>query len=175
MKAGCSYAMCLFAVIFMVGVVQGATLTCNEELASHEGLYAADPMVKICGLPIDRDIDEVLAGISADVSRDTGIEEQYITYYWMSISNVICMGEKTTDHPVFVDLYVPGFFTNELIASMMNSLAAAIEEHVGIDREWVFIQAHFPNQGQVYLSGEIQIWDDYKGPENAAEYSIEQE
>jgi hypothetical protein len=157
----------------MAGVLQGATVSCTKELASHEGLYAADPMVKICALPIDGDIDEVLAGISADVSRDTGIEEQYITYYWVPMTNVICMGEKTTDYPILVDLYVPGFFTNELIASMMTCLAAAIEEHVGIDREWVFIQAHFPNQGQVYLSGEVQVWDDYKGQENAAEYSIE--
>ena len=173
MRTRRSFGMCLFTIVFMIGLLQGATLPCNEELASHEGLYAADPMVKICALPIDGDVDEVLAGISADVSRDTGIEEQYITYYWVPMTNVICMGEKTTDYPILVDLYVPGFFTNELIASMMTNLAAAIEEHVGIDREWVFIQAHFPNQGQVYLSGEVQTWDDYKGQENAAEYSNE--
>ncbi len=173
MKVRSTYGMCLFTILVTVGVLQGATVPCTEESASHEGLYAADPMVKICALPIDGDIDEVLAGISADVSRDTGIEEQYITYYWVPMTNVICMGEKTTDYPILVDLYVPGFFTNELIASMMTCLAAAIEEHVGIDREWVFIQAHFPNQGQVYLSGEVQTWDDYKGQENAAEYSSE--
>ena len=119
MKPRSSFAMCVFTIVFMVGVLHGATATvhCTEELTSHEGLYAADPMVKICALPIDGDVDEILAGISADVSRDTGIEEQYITYYWVPMTNVICMGEKTTDYPILVDLYVPGFFTNEQIAS----------------------------------------------------------
>lgn len=41
-------------------------------------------------------------------------------------------------------------------------------------REWVFIQAHFPNQGQVYLSGEVQVWDDYKGQENG-DWNMERE
>jgi hypothetical protein len=113
----------------------------------------------------------VLAAISKDVSRGTGIEQQYITYYWQTLDSVNCMGEKTTNRPILVDLYVPGFFTNELIGTMMASLAASIERNVGLDRKWVFIQVHFPNQGQVYLSGEIQVWDDYKGPENAAEYA----
>jgi len=174
MKSGRVFSMCALVILFIAGVSHGSALPCTESSDSHEGLYAADPMVKICALPVDGDIDEILAGISEDVSLGTGIEEQYITYYWVPMTNVICMGEKTTDYPILVDLYVPGFFTNELISSMMTNLAIAIEDHVGIDRQWVFIQAHFPNQGQVYLSGEVQTWDDYKGYENAAEFLDEQ-
>ncbi len=164
-----------FSILLIAGIAVGdESFSCDRnESVVHNGLYREDPMVKICALPIDSDIDEVLAGISADVSRDTGIEEQYITYYWQPLSNVVCMGEKTTDRPILVDLYVPGFFTNDQIADMMNSLAAAIEVHVGLDREWVFIQTHFPNQGQVYLSGEVQVFTEYMGPQNEAEFATE--
>ena len=47
-----------------------------------------------------------------------------------------------------------------------------LAKNVGIDRKWVFIHTHFPNQGQVYISGQIQINDHYKGPENEAEYAV---
>jgi hypothetical protein len=134
------------------------------------GLLSQDPMVKICSLPIDRDLSEVLAGISEDVSNDTGIGEEFITYYWVTLSDIICMGD-TVNTPILVDLYVPGFFNNDDMISMMNSLAAAIETNVGLDREWIFIQIHYPSQGQVYLSGEVQVWDDYQGPANAEEYT----
>ena len=155
----------------MIGLLLSLVLSCSPAIAGEEcGLYAQDPMVKISALPIDKDVDEVLAGISKDVSHDTGIDQEYITYYWQPLSNINCMGEKRTDGPILVDLYVPGFFDNEQIASMMTSLAVAIEKHVGLDRKWVFIQTHFPKQGQVYLSGEIQVWDDYKAAKNAAEY-----
>ena len=162
-------------ILFSIGLITlfvSFVLPCSLAAASEEsGLYAQDPMVKISALPIDKDVDEVLAGISKDVSRDTGIEQQYITYYWQPLSNINCMGEKRTDGPILVDLYVPGFFDNEQIGSMMTSLAVAIEKYVGLDRKWIFIQTHFPKQGQVYLSGEIQVWDDYKAAKNAAEYA----
>ena len=162
-------------ILFFVGLITffvSFVLPCSLATAGEEcGLYAQDPMVKISALPIDKDVDEVLAGISKDVSRDTGIEQQYITYYWQPLSNINCMGEKRTDGPILVDLYVPGFFDNEQIGSMITSLAVAIEKYVGLDRKWIFIQTHFPKQGQVYLSGEIQVWDDYKAAKNAAEYA----
>lgn len=161
----------VFAVIVMVKLLLGVAAPRAEMSASGEGLLIQDPMVKISSLPIDKDVDEVLSAISKDVSRDTGIEQQYITYYWQTVDNINCMGKKTTDRPILVDIYVPGFFTNEQIGALMTSLGASIEKHVGLDRKWLFIHVHFPNQGQVYLSGEVQIWDDYKWLENAAEYA----
>lgn len=143
--------------------------------ASDEGLNAQDPMIKICSQPIDKNVDEVLAAISKDVSRDTGIEQQYITYYWVTLDAVNWNGEKQAGRPILVDLYPAGFFDNKTIQSVMKSLAAAIEKHVGLDREWVFIATHFPNQGQVYISGDIEIYDDYKGPENEAEYAVKED
>jgi len=166
-----SYGKHVFAVVVMVGFLLGVAAPSAEVDASDKGLHVQDPMVKISSLPIDKDVDKVLAAISRDVSQGTGIEQQYITYYWLTFDSINCMGEKTAGRPILVDLYVPGFFTNELIGTMMTGLAASIEKHVGLSRKWVFIQVHFPNQGQVYLSGEIQIWDDYKGLENAAEFA----
>jgi hypothetical protein len=164
-----SRSICMVVYIGVLALLLTAVSPCFQASASG-GLLPDDPMIKICALPIDKDIDEVLVAISQDVSRDTGIGQEYITYYWQTLANINCMGKKTTDYPILVDLYVPGFFDNKQISTMMTSLAAALEKHTGIDRQWVFIQTHFPKQGQVYLSGEVQVWEDYKGPENAAEY-----
>ena len=167
MKTARYLLTCLTLSILPTGMILPAESIADSSTA--DGLMSQDPMIKICSLPIDRDISEVLAGISEDVSRDTGVGEEYITYYWVTLTDIICMGD-TVNTPILVDLYVPGFFTNDDMISMMNSLAAAIEENVGLEKEWVFIQVHYPSQGQVYLSGEIQFWDNYQGPANAEEY-----
>lgn len=131
--------------------------------ASQDGLCEQDPMVKICSLPIKQDIAETLSRISKDVSAATGIEQKYVTYYWLTLDAINCMGKKTVGYPILVDLYVPGFFTDKQVATMMTSIADALEKNVGIDKKWVFIQAHFPGQGHVYLGGKVQYWENYRG------------
>lgn len=139
------------------------TTPCSKiETKTHEGLYANDPMIKISALPIDKNIDDILVSISEDVSKDTGLGKEFITYYWQTLNNINCMGKKTTDRPILVDLYVPGFLTSEMIGKIMTSLAASLERHTGLDKKWVFIHTHFPRQNDVYLSGQIQHWDDYQ-------------
>lgn len=132
------------------------------------GFLPEDPMVRIMSLPLSGDVDGILADIGREVSRETGLGREYITYYWQSIDHINCMGQKTEDHPVFVDLYVPGSFTTPEIGTLMTSIADNIERFAKIDKKWVFIHTHFPRQEQVYLSGEIAHWDGYQGDQNSS-------
>ncbi len=127
------------------------------------GLLFEDPMVRIMSLPISGDIDAILAGISKGVSEETGLGQEFITYYWQSIDSINCMGKKTVDYPIFVDLYVPGFLTTSEIKGIMTSMADNIEKFTKIDKKWVFIHTHFPRQEQVYISGGVASWDHYQG------------
>ena len=133
------------------------------DVAGHDGLYANDPMIKISALPIDKNIDDILVSISEDISNETGLNKEFITYYWQTLSNINCMGKKRIDGPILVDLYVPGFLTSDMIGKIMTSLAESLERHTGLDKKWVFIHTHFPRQNDVYLSGQIQHGDDYQG------------
>jgi len=100
---------------------------------SCSGLLSEDPMVRIMSLPLSEDVDAILAGISREVSRETGLPQEFITYYWQSIDNINCMGNKTVDYPIFVDLYVPGFLTTPEIKGLMRSIADNIERFLKID------------------------------------------
>jgi hypothetical protein len=161
----------VFGVVLMVFYMSGIALSDEGVKGIDDGLKAEDPMIKICSLPIDKNLDDVLAAISKDVSQGTGIKQEFITYYWVTLAGINWNGKKQVGRPILVDLYPAGFFDNKTIQSVMTNLAVSIEKNVGIDRKWVFIHTHFPNQGQVYISGQIQISDDYKGPENEAEYT----
>ena len=165
----------VLGVVFMVFCLPAAVMAGNGAELYSEGLSTQDPMIKICSLPIDKDIDEVLAAVSQDVSRDSGIKQEFITYYWLTLDAVNWNGKKQVGRPILVDLYPAGFFDNKTIQTVMTSLAAALEKHVGIDRKWVFIATHFPNQGQTYISGGVEVFDDYKGPANEAEYAVKDE
>lgn len=128
-----------------------------------DGIDPNDPMVRITSAPIDKDVRALLANVSRDVSKSTGIEERFVTYYWQTFDAIHCMGKASKDKPIFVDLYVPGFFTDEQIAGLMSAIAEALQKFSGIDKEWVFIQTHFPLQGHVYISGHVEHWENYRG------------
>ncbi len=146
------------AVLFAIAVCAYA-----PTLHAAGGVDPADPMVRITCPNLGLDGAEIMDKVSIDVSAATGVEERFITYYWQTFDAVHCMGEPAKDKPLFVDLYVPGFFTEEDIASMMTAIAGALEKHTGIDKKWVFIQTHFPEQGHVYISGRVERWDNYRG------------
>lgn len=130
---------------------------------ARDGIDPADPMVRITYTKSSLDVPSVLAAVSRDVSKATGLGEELVTYYWQTFDFVHCMGKPSTDKPIFVDLYVPGFFTDEQVAMMMNAIADALAKHTGLDRKWVFIHTHFPLQGHVYINGEVSHWDNYHG------------
>jgi hypothetical protein len=50
------------------GVPAGSAVSDTDEFTSRQGLFSQDPMGKICSLPIDRDVDDVLAAISEELS-----------------------------------------------------------------------------------------------------------
>ena len=83
-------------------------------------------------MPLGLEVNEVMAGLSDDVSHDTGLDKNLMTYYWQTFDAVYCpaLKDATVQHPVFVDLYVPGFMTDEVIAGLMISLAASLEKRI---------------------------------------------
>ncbi|NCC26231.1 MAG: alpha/beta hydrolase, partial [Deltaproteobacteria bacterium] len=127
------------------------------------GIDPADPMVRITFARSGLDVPKVLAELSREVTAATGIEERFITYYWQTFDAIHCMGEPVTDKPIFVDMYVPGFFTDQDVAGMMTAIADSLERLTGVDKKWVFIHTHFPLQGHVYISGGVEYWDNYRG------------
>jgi len=117
-----------------------------------------DPMIRITSLPIKKNVDHVLAGISRDVSKEVGLSQDLITYYWQDFKAIDWNGRKTDNWPVFVDIYVAGFFKQEMIEKVMLAVAAAIEKNIGVPKAKVFIHTHIAGQGQVYISGEVMHW-----------------
>jgi hypothetical protein len=145
-----------------------AVLLCASILAlgisAQAQIGTDDPMVRITSLPLGLDVKEVMVKLSDDVSRDTGLDKNMVTYYWQTFDAVYCPGceDTTGNHLIFVDLYVPGFLTDEQIAGLMTSLAASLEKHTGIDKKGVFIHTHVPKEGHVYISGKVVKWEEIK-------------
>jgi esterase/lipase len=133
-----------------------------SQASATGGIDPADPMVRITSPPVDFDIDAVMAAVGKDVSKATGIKESFITYFWQTFDSMVYDGKKT-EKPLFVDLYVPSFFSDDDVHGMMNAVADALVDHAGVDRKWLFIHTHFPLPGQVYISGGITNWDTYRG------------
>jgi hypothetical protein len=127
-------------------------------------MVSDDPMVRITSLPLGLKVQEIMARLSDDVSRDTGLDKNMVTYYWQTFDAVYCPACKGAPKAqvIFVDLYVPGFLTDKQIAGLMTSLAGSLEKHTGVAREWVFIHTHFPKEGHIYISGKVARWDEVK-------------
>ncbi|MEW6355577.1 MAG: lipocalin-like domain-containing protein [Planctomycetota bacterium] len=126
---------------------------------ASDGFLHGDPMVRITAPPaIKVDKAKVLDELSKDISRDTGLDRSLLTCYWQVFDEINCMGEKVDDHPIFVDLYVPGFLTDDIVAKVMHSVASSLARQMGIEKKWVFIHTHTAEQGRVLLSGEVQYF-----------------
>lgn len=138
-------------------------LPCRDLARAAGGIDPADPMVRITYARSDLDVPMILDQLSQEVTAATGIEERFITYYWETFDAIHCMGEPVTDKPIFVDMYVPGFFTEQDVAGMMTAIADSLEGLTGVDKKWVFIHTHFPLQGHVYINGKVERWDNYRG------------
>ena len=110
-----------------------------------------DPMVKITSLPLEQDLNKILPLISLDVSEMTGLPESFITYYWSFFETIYCPGCENVGikKPIFVDLYVPGFMSEEEIQTVMKSLAQAIENHTDYSKKDLFIHTHVADKYQL--------------------------
>jgi len=124
-----------------------------------------DPMVRITSLPLGLNVSEIMPKLSDDVSKDTGIAKNMITYYWQTFDAVYCPSAKEPEKAkiIFVDLYAPGFMTDKQVGEVMISLANSIEKHTKIAKELVFIQAHVGKAEHVYISGKMAKWSDFIG------------
>lgn len=128
-----------------------------------------DPMVKITSLPIEQNLQEVMAGLSADVSSETGLDENFVTYYWQTFDEIYCPGCKGAKikEPIFVDLYVPGFMPDEQIQKVMTSLAASLEKHTDYDRKEIFMHTHVADLGRIFITGVVVTnWKQAGGPDS---------
>lgn len=134
----------------------------SAPVVASGGIDPADPMVRVTSPPTDIDVDATLIKVGQEVSAATGIDEKFITYFWQTFDNIIYDGAPTSA-PLFVDLYVPGFFSDDQVEGMITAVADALVTHTGIERKWLFIHTHYPLQGQVYIGGELQHWDNYRG------------
>jgi len=82
------------------------------------------------------DIKAVLTKVGDDVSRDTGL-----------------------------DIYAPGFMTDEDIGKVMTSLAVSLEKNAGINRKSLFIYTHVCELKRLYMMGKvITDWSQVGGP-----------
>ncbi len=133
-----------------------------------ETKVVGDPMVKITSLPIDGDLNEIMVLISKDVSEMTGLDENFITYYWAFFENIYCPGcEKVgLKEPLFVDLYVPGFMSQEEIQIVMKSIAQAVENHTDYSKKDLFIHTHVADKYQLFIMGDLVTnWSQVGGPD----------
>jgi len=129
-----------------------------------------DPMIKISSLPFDGDLKAIMASISADVSRDTGLPETFVTYYWQTFNEVYCPGCEGVGikSVIFVDLYVPAFMTAEERKQVMISLATALDKHTPYTKEEVYIHTHIAEKDQLYIMGNIVTnWSQVGGPDDS--------
>jgi hypothetical protein len=144
--------MCALVLIFSVPAAQAQ-------------IDAKDPMVRITSLPLGLDVNQIMVKLSDDVSKDTGIAKNMITYYWQTFDAVYCPSAKEPEKAkiIFVDLYAPGFMTDKQVGEVMVSLANSLEKHTKISKELVFIQAHVGKAEHVYISGKMAKWSDFIG------------
>ncbi|MBU0972436.1 MAG: hypothetical protein KKC20_17435 [Proteobacteria bacterium] len=138
--------------------------------AVHAGSKVeGDPMIKITCLPIKQNLQEIMAKISADVSRDTGLEERFVTYYWQTFDAIYCPGCEPANikKPVFVDLYVPAFISEEDRKKIMTSLAIAIEKYTDYTRRDIFMHTHIAEKSQLFIMGNLVTnWKQVGGPDD---------
>ena len=69
------------------------------------------------------------------------VDARYLAVYGFSGGGLFApqaaMGKPSTDKPLFVDRYVPGFFTDDLVAKMMTAIAGSLAKNTGLDKRWI--------------------------------------
>jgi hypothetical protein len=84
------------------------------------------------------------------------LDPSLITCYWQTFEAVNWNGRRVDRIPLFVDLYVAGFMSNERVAKIMLSIADSLEKSTGVAKKWIFIQTHTGESGRVLLEGKVQ-------------------
>ena len=159
----------LVPALFVLALLAHGAAVHACDSPDHSGSQT-DPMIKITSLPMEQNKDEVMAAISKDVSKATGINENFITYYWQTFDSIYCPGCEAVkiQKPMFVDLYVPGFMTEDERKSVMTSLAESIEKHTGYTRKDLFMHTHIAQKDQLFIMGGlVNNWKQVGGPDDS--------
>ena len=131
-----------------------------------------DPMVKITTMPTTIDLNKAMAKISADVAKETGLPETFVTYYWQFFQDMYCPGcEKAgVKEVVFIDLYTPGFLGSKDRQIFMVSLAKAIATHTPYGIKDIYLHTHIAEKDQLFIMGDIITnWKQVGGPDDASD------
>lgn len=128
----------------------------------------ADPMIRITALPMKGDLNRIMAQVSSDVSRDTGIKEASVTYYWQTFDAVYCPGcaGAKIKKPMFVDIYAPAFITAAERKSLLRSVAEALARHTSYGVRDIFISLRMMEKEDIYILGDVVTnWKQVGGPD----------
>lgn len=129
------------------------------------------PVITIQSLPFDNapgdqpDLrGQWLKAISQDFAKAFSIDIKHITMSWdfFSAQSYCVAGETashhTAQHPLKVHLLVPDFTDTARQQQMLETLAASISEHSGVDGQAIFIHLQLAQSGQVFDAGGIVHW-----------------
>jgi hypothetical protein len=127
-----------------------------------------DPMIKITSLPIKGGLNQILAKISADVSRETGFAEKEVTYYWQTFDAIYCPGCQGAKlkKPIYVDICLPAFVSQKQRKKLMISMAEALARYTSYTTREVFIAVQALQKEQLYIMGDVVTnWKQVGGPD----------
>ncbi len=149
------------------------SLLCTP-LSSSAGnqMTPGDPMVKITTMPTTLDLNKTMAKISADVVKETGLPETFVTYYWQFFQDMYCpVCEKAgVKEVVFIDLYTPGFLDSKDRQIFMTSLAKAIATHTPYGIKDIYLHTHIAEKDQLFIMGDIITnWKQVGGPDDGSD------
>lgn len=125
------------------------------------------PFIKIKSNPFQKkmDIPLVIEKVGVDFSQATNINIEQITVTWeYFLNNHYWYAGKTTEyqnntnHPILVDLLIPGFNSKEKIGLMLNAIATSLSKHLRVKTNEVFINCSLAESGLVYDGGKIASW-----------------
>lgn len=125
------------------------------------------PFIHIKSLPLGDhvDVSAVLAGVTRDFVRATGIDGAHVTCTWellapghYAVAGKSAVRQPRDSHPVLVDLLAPDVHSAGAVETMLATVAASIAEHAGLSAENVFVNYRPAHSGAVLDAGEIVRW-----------------
>ncbi len=125
------------------------------------------PLIHIKSLPLEPllDMRSVLKGITEDFAQDMGIAITHITATWeyfqpghYAVAGLTAEYQPVASHPVLVDLLVPDFNTEKTIERMLQSVAQAITQRVGLPVSNVFIHCRCAHSSMVFDEDRVVQW-----------------
>ncbi len=125
------------------------------------------PFIHIRSLPFEEglDIPGILTGIARDFAGKTKIAARHVHVTWAYLEpGHYARGDQApprqppSAHPLIVDLLVPDFNDDEIIALMLKTLADSISHRAPCAKNNIFINLRRARSGCVFDEGRIESW-----------------